>query len=90
MRQLRWIILLVVILTGAAWLGLRYAAAPPRQVGEDNIQGMSKQELRARYGEPNWIVDENNWVYYRGREGAGTGIEFKDDVVVHYETRGAR
>jgi hypothetical protein len=90
MRRLRWIIpaVLLILLT-LAWLDRRYVS--PRQVGEDDLRGMSKQQLRARYGEPNWIVDRDNWVYYRGMLGGGTGIQFDEhDVVVHYETRGAQ
>ena len=72
---------------GLVWLD-HYIS--PRQVGEDNIMGMSKQQLRSRYGEPNFVEDENNRIYYRGLLGGGTGIVFKDGVVVHYESRGAR
>jgi hypothetical protein len=89
MRRLRWIIpAVLLILLALEWVDRRYVS--PRQVGEDNILGMSKQQLRSRYGEPNWVVDENNWVYYRGMLGGGTGIGFKDDVVVHYESRAAQ
>lgn len=86
MRRLRWIIAAILLLVLLAlWVDRRYF----RQVGEDNIQGMSRQQLRSRHGEPNWVVDEDHWVYYRGF-GGGTGITFKDDAVVHYESRDAR
>jgi hypothetical protein len=59
MRRLRWIIAAILLLVLLAlWVDRRYF----RQVGQDNIQGMSRQQLRARYGEPNWIDDEDHWV----------------------------
>jgi hypothetical protein len=87
-RRLRWIIPIVLILLTLAWLDMRYI--DPRQVGEDKIQGMSKQQLRARYGEPSWIDTEDSWVYYKGMFGGGTGITFKNGIVVQCGVRAAR
>lgn len=89
MRRLRWIIpTILLVLLALAWVDRPYIS--PRQVGEDNIQGKSKQQLHSRYGEPNWIVNESHWVYYKRMFGGGTGIEFEGDAVVHYESRAAR
>ena len=88
MKRLRWIIAALAVIAFLAFLAF-YCLAPARQVGEDNLIGLSKEQLKSRYGEPN-VVDDNLWVYYRGRGGGGTGIAFKNGVVSHVEMRDAR
>ena len=88
MRRLRWIILWVlVVLIALAWIDRQYIS--PRQIGQDGLEGMTKAQIRAKYGAPNHD-DGDLWIYYRGRGEGGTGISFKDGVATHVEMRDAR
>ena len=88
MRRLRWIILwALVVLIALAWVG--WQSISPRQIGQDGLVGMTKAQIRTKYGAPSFD-DGDLWVYYRGRGGGGTGISFKDGVATHVEMRDAR
>ncbi len=87
-RRLGWIITSVlVVLIALAWVGWQYIS--PRQIGQDGLEGMTKAQIRAKYGAPNHD-DGDLWIYYRGRGEGGTGISFKDGVATHVEMRDAR
>jgi len=99
-KRPHWMIPVVVAVVGVAVFSLLLAAyglgifAKPRQVGEDNLMGMTTAQVIARYGPPDVrdvtpgvIPREEMWIYYKGRLGGGTGIVFRDDVVQRWEMR---
>lgn len=61
-------------------------------IDPDDAIGMTQDEVREEYGEPDWVVpDETNgdqntdWVYYHGLR--SSAIEFEDGVVVEVHHR---
>ena len=65
-----------------------------RQVGEDNLSGLTTAQIRGRYGNPDELdisrPTEPLWIYYCGNVGGGTGITFRNGVVAHVEMRGVQ
>ncbi len=78
----RWTVPTIIVLTVSAWSLNRYVIAG-KQVGEDDLIGLTKQEVLLRYGEPDLTFgasgvgnshDDDNWCFQRGMYGGSTGV----------------
>ena len=61
-------------------------------IKEQEVMGMSREQIRKRFGEPDWAIPgessgAGDWVYYHGMIGGGTSLEFEDDRVVAVHVR---
>jgi hypothetical protein len=75
------VVFLTLIVGCQVWIESRY-------VSLDEVQGLTTTQIREKYGEPDWVIDnreveENGqlcWAYYHAA--GGNAFFFEDDLVV--------